>query len=225
MNLALVLGPDPARLHELSTRLEGLGLVVDTCSDATELSGYPASPRVVVWDLGLPRASAARLPAAVRAAPIHLRISPLGNAIPDIESHPASSTTESDLLQALLNAGYCLPEDSECAAIPNVLHGLVDGDSAVVAELIDSLTDTGLADLAAYRVCCADQDWTGAGTLAHRIKGTARLAGCASLTQLCEHVEAVTRNGDGAQVERLNTLFEPSLQRLCNQLHRLQLAR
>ncbi|WP_111824558.1 Hpt domain-containing protein [Achromobacter sp. HZ01] len=225
MNLALVIGSDPGRMRELCARLENLGLVVESCPDVAAMSGYSATPRVVVWDGKSPQASAALPPAAVGEAPIRLWIAPSGSAIADDEAYRARPIADSELLPALLSAGYCLPDDRECAAISAVLHGLVDGDAAVVAELVDSLADTGLNDLAGYRACCASRDWHGAGALAHRIKGTARLAGCASLTRLCEHIEAVTRSGDGAEVERLNTLFVPALERLCAELHRLRQGR
>lgn len=225
MNLALVIGRDPSRLRELAARLTGLGLTVETCADEAILSGYPVTPRVVVWDREAPQATPGTLPPAVAAAPIRLWISAPGAAGVGAGAHSAPSAAEPDLLHALLSAGYRLPDDAECAAIPRVLHDLVDGDSAVVAELIDSLTDTGLSDLAGYRARCAEQDWAAAGTLAHRIKGTARMAGCASLTQLCAHIEAAARNGDGAAIGQLNALFEPALERLCAVLRLLRQTR
>lgn len=48
------------------------------------------------------------------------------------------------------------------------------------------------------------------------------MAGCASLTQLRERIEAAARNGDGAAIGQLNALFEPSLERLCAELRLLR---
>ncbi|CAB3714596.1 Hpt domain-containing protein [Achromobacter pestifer] len=222
MNLALVIGQRPERLRELAGRLEGLGLAVDTCADAAALSGYPATPRVVLWDEDAWNAPGTALPAAVAAAPIRLRISASGTPSPGVDAVVLPSATEAALSHALLAAGYGLPEDAECAAIRQTLHDLVDGDAAIVAELIDSLLDTGQADLADYRARCDEANWIAAGSLAHRIKGTARMAGCASLVRLSERIEAASRNGIGETIIRLNVLFEPALQRLCAELSRLR---
>lgn len=72
MNLALVIGLNPSRLRELATRLTALGLTVETCADEAALSGYPATPRVVVWDGEAPQATPGTRPPAVAAAPIRL---------------------------------------------------------------------------------------------------------------------------------------------------------
>lgn len=222
MNLALVIGRRPERLRELAERLEGLGLAVDTCADTAALSDYPAAPRVVLWDEDARGVPAKAQPAAIAAAPIRLMISASGTASTDIDAVALPSATEATLSHALLAAGYSLPDDAECAAIRQTLHDLVDGDSAIVAELIDSLLDTGQADLADYRARCAEANWVAAGSLAHRIKGTARMAGCASLVRLSERVEAASRNESGETVMRLNALFEPALQKLCAELSRLR---
>ncbi|MFY0480015.1 Hpt domain-containing protein [Achromobacter marplatensis] len=222
MNLALVIGRRPERLRELAERLEGLGLAVDTCADAAALSGYPAAPRVVLWDEDTSLEARTAVPGPVAAAPIRLKVSASGASCGDINAATLPSATEAALLQALLQAGYGLPEDSECAAIRQTLHDLVDGDSTIVAELIGSLLDTGQADLADYRARCAQANWVAAGSLAHRIKGTARMAGCASLVRISERIEAASRNESGEAVMRLNALFEPALQRLCTELSRLR---
>ncbi|MBB1596880.1 Hpt domain-containing protein [Achromobacter sp. UMC46] len=225
MNLALIIGRRPERLREIAERLEGLGLAADTCADSAALSGYAAEPRVVLWDDDAWDVPGQPLPAAVAAAPIRLRISASGTTAPGIDEVVVPGATEAALSRALLEAGYVLPDDAECAAIRQTLHDLVDGDPAIVAELIDSLLDTAQGDLTNYRARCAEADWAAAGSLAHRIKGTARMAGCASLIRLSERIEAASRNESGEAVMRLNVLFEPALQRLCAELSRLRLAR
>ncbi|WMD20804.1 Hpt domain-containing protein [Achromobacter seleniivolatilans] len=224
MNLALIIGQRPDRLRAMSACLAGLGLATETCSGLAALQDYTGAPRVVLWDEDASDSPSAALPATVAAAPIQLWILPPSVPMtqPGIRVPPPA--TEAQLLSALVNAGYSLPDDAECAAISQTLHDLVDGDTAVVSELIESLFDTAKADLADYRARCAEQNWSAAGSLAHRIKGTARLAGCRSLTQLCERIEMAARLEGRTAITPLNTLFEPALDRLCAELARLRQA-
>lgn len=226
MNLALIIGQRPDRIRGLTASLENLGMRIDACANRQALTDYPARPQVVVWDADardmLTDGVAHDVPAAVSAASIQLWILPPDVPMPTTGIRVPPSATELQLLPALLLAGYHLPDDAECDAIPQTLNALVDGDAAVVAELIDSLLDTGQTDLADYRARCAEQNWAAAGALAHRIKGTARLAGCASLTRVCERIELAAREDGGTAVLALNALFEPALERLCTVLGRLR---
>ncbi|MGY6268313.1 Hpt domain-containing protein [Achromobacter denitrificans] len=224
MNLALLVGRPPESLRELSAHLKGLGFAIDTCTNAAVLSGRQASPRLVLWVEDMSDAPLNPLPAAVVDAPIRLLVSASTARSAEVDAIVAPPASEADLLDALLEAGYGLPDDGECAGIRQTLHDLVDGDPAIVAELIDSLLDTAQADLAGYQARCAVQGWGAAGSLAHRIKGTARMAGCISLTRLCERIEEASRAEDGDAIRRLNTLFEPALQRLCAELGNLRQA-
>lgn len=237
MNLALIIGQRAERIRSLSACLEGLGMSTDTCADGAALACYPQIPRVIVWDDegAAERASdpaAAGTPADgtppsesanACVAPIQLWIAPPHVHIPAGGIRVPPPANESQLLAALLMAGYHLPDDAESNAIAQTLHDLVDGDATVVAELIDSLLDTAQTDLADYRTRCAEQNWPAAGALAHRIKGTARLAGCASLTRLCQRIERAAREEGSTTILPLNALFEPAQERLCTALGRLRL--
>ncbi|MFD4840392.1 Hpt domain-containing protein [Achromobacter sp. NPDC058515] len=225
MDLAVVIARRPARLRELGARLEGLGLVVETYADAAAPSSLCRVPRVVLWDEDAPDVPAGYLPGPINAAPVHLRISAAARAWvarPGAIVLPAA--TEGALLTALLDSGYALPADAECASISRTLHGLVNGDAAVVARLVDSLLCSGVADLASYRALCAQKNWVAAGSLAHRLKGTIRMAGCVSLARVCERVEFSILNGATADFTRLNALFEPAVRRLCAELQKLRRA-
>ncbi|QVQ26827.1 Hpt domain-containing protein [Achromobacter deleyi] len=224
MNLALIIGGRQGSLQELAGKLNGLGLQVETRPRASAIASDQALPRVLLLDEDAIDALAGPVPIRIAAAPIRLAVSASDASIQGVQAVLQPPATEEALLQALLDAGYRLPADAECAAIPGALHDLVDGDQAVVAELIDSLLSTGQTDLADYRARCAEGDWAAAGSLAHRIKGTARMAGCASLTRVCERIESASRSDAGPVVLRLNAIFTPGVQRLCNVLRSLQVA-
>lgn len=223
MDLALIISRRPNRARDLGARLEGLGLQVEACADTSTLAALQRTPRVVLWDDDAPDMPKGPVPAMVMAAPTHLRIWASATA-------PAwrmgaillPTASEDELLAALLDSGYALPTDVECACISSALHKLVNGDAAVVARLVDSLFSSGQADLADYRARCAEKDWTAAGSLAHRLKGTTRMAGCASLTRVCERIESASRNEPIEEFTRLNALFEPAMSRLCDELQRLR---
>lgn len=222
MNLALVIGERQGSLQDLAGKLNGLGLRVETRSEAAAIAPDQALPRVLLLDEDAIDARAAPLPEGLLATPIRLAVSASEAPIRGVQAVVAPPATEETLLQALLNAGYSLPADAECAAIQGTLNDLVDGDQTIVAELIDSLLSTGEVDLADYQARCEQGDWAAAGSLAHRIKGTARMAGCASLTRVCERIESASRSGAGPAVLHLNAVFTPGVQRLCNALRRLR---
>lgn len=222
MNLALIIGARPASVQELADKLNGLGLLVETRPGASAIAPDQALPRVLLLDEDAIDPLAGPLPISIAAAPIRLAVSAADMPIQGVQAVLQPPATEEALLQALLDAGYGLPADTECAAIQGALNDLVDGDQAVVAELTDSLLSTGETDLADYQACCVEGDWAAAGSLAHRIKGTARMAGCASLTRVCERIELACRSAAGPAVLRLNAIFTPGVQRLCNILRSLQ---
>ncbi|MFD4841194.1 Hpt domain-containing protein [Achromobacter sp. NPDC058515] len=224
MNLALIIGRRQGSLQELASKLNGLGLRVETRPSVSAIAPDQAFPQVLLLDEDAIDALARPMPAGIAAAPIRLAVSASGTPIQGVQAVLQPPATEEALLRALLDAGYRLPADAECAAIKGAIHDLVDSDQAIVSELIDSLLSTGEADLAAYQARCLEGDWAAAGSLAHRIKGTARMAGCISLTRVCERIELASRSEAGSVVERLNVIFTPAVQRLCDVLRSLRTA-
>ncbi|CAB3663839.1 Hpt domain [Achromobacter denitrificans] len=223
MNRALILGKRHARMAELAGLLDGLGLRAQL--HAADLGAGPeARPRVLLADEDADGLQEGKLPAGVSDIPIRIAISGSGSPVPGMQAVVMPPATEASLARALLDTGYYLPADAECAAIAATLHDLVEGDSAIVGELIDSLIATGEADIAAYRARCAEGNWLAAGALAHRIKGTARMAGCASLTRLSERIEAASRAEADKLLPDLNAIFAPGVDRLCAALRELRRA-
>jgi len=222
MNLALLIGQRPASLHALESKLSGLGLRVTTCSDISTPSNVSIVPRVLMLDADAGDALTRPLPASIADTPIRLAISPFGIPIAGAQQIIMPPVTEEALIRALLKAGYDLPAAAECTAIPALLHELADGDRPLVLELIDSLIESGESDLGEYQAHCAAGDWAAAGALAHRIKGTTRTVGCASLTRLCERIESAARTETGSTLMWLNQIFEPGVRRLCAALRGLK---
>lgn len=222
MNLALIVGQRPASLNVLGSKLNGLGLSVKMRPTLSALGSGAIAPRVLLLDADASSALVAPLPANIAAVPIRLAISPFGTPIVGVQQIISPPVTEEALIRALLKAAYHLPAEAECAAIPATLHDLADGDRLLVRELIDSLISTGESDLSEYQANCAKGDWAAAGLLAHRIKGTTRTAGCASLTRVCERIESAARAETGSALMWLNQVFEPGVRRLCTELRDLR---
>ncbi|WYX30099.1 hypothetical protein WJ976_01095 [Achromobacter denitrificans] len=156
MNRALILGKHHARMAELAGLLDGLGLRAQL--HAADLGAGPeARPRVLLADEDADGLQEGKLPAGVSDIPIRIAISGSGAPVPGMQAVVMPPATEASLARALLDTGYYLPADAECAAIAATLHDLVEGDSAIVGELIDSLIATGEADIAAYRARCAEE--------------------------------------------------------------------
>lgn len=223
MTTSLLIGRRTAGQPDLAAMMHGLGLQVITSDGASiPLPDSAASYVVVLADDAL-NVLAEPLLTIVARASICIAVTSTGFAgLPAMHASLAWPVSEGSLLNALLEAGYELPDGAECAGITATLHDLVDGDQAVVAELLESLIDTGVADLAAYQRCCAQGQWAAAGSLAHRIKGTARMAGSISVAQVCERMESAARNDGAATVLLLNALFIPSVRRLCDALSALR---
>lgn len=222
MNLALIVGQRPASLNVLADKLTGLGLAVSMYPTISTLANSSITPQVLLLDADASDAQLESLPAHIAVAPIRLAISPFGTPVAGVPKIIRPPATEEVLIRTLLDAGYRLPAEAECSAIPTILHDLTDGDRKLVLELIDSLVITGESDLREYQAHCAEGDWAGAGLLAHRIKGTVRTAGCASLTRVCERIESAARAETGKTLTCLNQIFEPGVRRLCTELYNLR---
>ncbi|RBL86296.1 hypothetical protein DDE05_11320 [Streptomyces cavourensis] len=184
---ALVLGPSSDLTRRLAAQLSVLGLAVITLhqlarKDAERVRGA----RVVVFcqlaaeqypdarqlhDYGIGQAILLAMGGATgTATPLHATL--------------ATPVRDADLLGALATAGYQAPAEQELAKVNETLLRLVNGNTAVTAELVSSLLVTALSDLADYQRECAERNWVAASARAHRLAGTARMAGCATLTAL-----------------------------------------
>lgn len=89
-------------------------------------------------------------------------------------------------------------------------------DAAVRAALLAGNT----ADLAALRVAVARADWQAAHTIAHRIKGAARMVSADAVAAGCEALEAACRDGDAAGVAAAMAQLVPALARWARTLSR-----
>ncbi|GAB1576321.1 Hpt domain-containing protein [Bordetella petrii] len=122
--------------------------------------------------------------------------------------------TERAIAAALANSGYLLPLPGECPAIGRHISGLVEGDTAIISQLVASLMDTTSADLLGFQQACADQHWEEARARAHRIKGTAHMAGTASLARLSQRIEALAAQGQGETLRALHAIYVPAVERV-----------
>lgn len=222
MNLALIIGQRPATLNVLGEKLTGLGLNVSMLPNVSALGNGSIAPRVLLLDADASDALLEPLPAHIAAVPIRLAISPFGTPIAGVQRIIRPPATEEVLIRTLLDAGYRLPAEAECSAIRTILHDLTEGDGQLVLELVDSLIITAESDLDEYLAYCAKGDWAAAGSLAHRIKGTTRTAGCASLSRVCERIESAARADAGSTLKCLNQIFEPGVLHLCTALRELR---
>ncbi|MBO9357425.1 hypothetical protein GG851_25805 [Bordetella petrii] len=125
--------------------------------------------------------------------------------------------TEASLAAALAAAGYAVPLPAHEAILQHVGQ-LVDCDAEVTAELVASLLATNRVDLHKLRDACAAGRWPDVRASAHRIKGTAHLAGAAALAALSLRVETLAQQGQGETVRALMLLYEPAVERLSQAL-------
>jgi len=220
----LLLGATDDLTHHLAAQLSVLGLgvvslpqlarkdamrvrgarVVVFCQLSTEQ--YPDARQV--HDYGIGQAIWLALAGATQtAAPVHATLQ--------------MPVRDADLIGALASAGYQAPADLELANINETLLRLVNGNRVVTAELVSSLLTTAESDIVDYRRECADRHWIAAGARAHRLAGTARMAGCDTLTALSIRAESLCAQGDIDDVMALNQLLVPGVERLCSALREL----
>lgn len=221
-NRALVLGAASDVTRRLAAYLSGLGLrVIGLPQLARKDVERVRSARVVVFcesaqpcpdarqlqDCGLDQAILLAIGAAV-ALPVHATL--------PLPLH------HQDLVRALARAGYQTPTNVELSQVNETLLRLVNGNRAVTAELVSSLLVTATTDIGDYQRECADRRWPLARSLAHRLAGTARMVDCATLIALSVRAEALCAEGDADNVQALNLLLVPGIQRLCAALRDLE---
>ncbi|MDM9560295.1 MULTISPECIES: Hpt domain-containing protein [Bordetella] len=122
--------------------------------------------------------------------------------------------TEGVIATALANSGYLLPLPGECPAIGQHISGLVEGDTAIIAQLVASLIDTTSADLLCFKQACAAQHWQEVRARAHRIKGTAHMAGTASLARLSQRIEVLAEQQQADTLRALHAIYVPAVERV-----------
>jgi len=125
---------------------------------------------------------------------------------------------EGAVARALALAGFRLPLPGECDAIAAHVGGLAGGHAAVTAELVASLLATNRADVHGFQRACAAGRWTDARRSAHRIRGTALMAGTASLARLGQRIEILAGQGQGDTVRALALLYVPAAHQLSDAL-------
>lgn len=224
MSRALVLGPAGELRRELATQLAALGLGVTSLQQlARKDRERVRGARVLVFC----RTAAAQYPSAEQlrdyglAQAVLLAVDAADGAPVLAGAALAAPVHDTDLLGALTAAGYEVPAHEELLRLSDTLLRLVDGNTAVTAELVTSLLATGESDLHDYQRECADRHWANAGSRAHRLGGTARMSGCHTLIALCARAEALCAQGDAAGILVVNTLLVPGVQRLCAMLRLL----
>ncbi|GEM_PF-1318858 len=224
---ALVLGTANDLTRRLGAQLSALGLGVVNLpqlarKDAPRVRGarvvvfcqlpaeqYPDARQVLDYGIGQAIWLAMGRDAGIEiATPVHATL--------DIP------VREADLIGALASAGYLAPADLELAHINETLLRLVSGNRTVTAELVSSLLATAASDINDYRRECADRHWIAASSRAHRLAGTARMAGCDTLTALSIRAESLCAQGDVEDVQALNRLLVPGVERLCLALRQLE---
>lgn len=100
--------------------------------------------------------------------------------------------------------GYTrLPAD-ERRAIAKALTHAARHDATLHAMLVTRLIEANTADLAALHKAIARRDWPGVHRSAHRLKGSAALARCATLVAAGKSLESAAGQGSTIVV---NTLF------------------
>jgi len=139
------------------------------------------------------------------------------SGLPSAYRHLADCQDEIALATALADAGFMLPLPTE-SEIESQIGQLVDGDAAIMAELIASLLDTNQTDLRDLRQACESRCWSTACVSAHRIKGTAHLVGAASLAALSQSMEAYAKKDHADAVLALAALYLPAVARLSQTL-------
>ena len=202
---------------------------------ADTLPGLGLSAHQAPWPVAAPAASRGYIVAFIQLAagdaapdPGQLRRAGLSGAIvltcgtvsagpPPAHPHLADPVDEGALAAALAGAGYVLPLPAG-PAIGRHVSQLVDNDPAVTAELIASLLDTNQSDLHHFQQACAAQCWPDVRACAHRIKGTAHMAGAAALAALSQRIETLARQGRGDTVLALAALYTPAVERLSRTL-------
>lgn len=103
---------------------------------------------------------------------------------------------ERDLAACLLRNDFNPVTAEEARAFPDVLCALADGDRDFIGELVQSLVQTNREDLQAMIAARADGRWDDIASLAHRIKGSARLLKCESMVAVCAYLESLCRAGN-----------------------------
>lgn len=86
---------------------------------------------------------------------------------------------------------YCPPAEAPPAG-RDALVPSADTEAAIRAALRAGNT----ADLAALRSAFAVQDWSAMCTVAHRLKGVARMTACQAAAACCEAIESASTTGD-----------------------------
>jgi len=112
-------------------------------------------------------------------------------------------------LQSMLHRwlpGVAAPADASRPAMPvdtGVLRALVGDDPAVLRGLLHDFRATAAAMVAELRDAVAAGQPGAAGTVAHKLKSSARAVGAVTLGELCEAVEQAGRTGDLSAVSPL----------------------
>lgn len=221
---ALVLGPASDLTRRLAAQLAVLGLGVISLQhlvrkDAERIRGA----RVVVFC----QLAAEQYPDARQlhdygiGQAILLAMDGPAHAATPLHGTLAAHGSDTELIGALATAGYQSPTDEELASVNETLLRLVNGNVAVTAELVSSLLATAASDIDDYQRECADSNWIAASARAHRLAGTARMAGCPTLTALSTRAESLCAEGDTANIRALNRLLVPGIERLCTTLRGL----
>ena len=214
MRQALIIAPHAgwAAASGLAEALSWLSLA------AHEVVGLPGTPRGVA---NYAVAIAVRAPGQAAPDAAAWARAGLAGAVTlalGIGDDPRQPIAEDAVARALALAGFRLPLPGECDAIAAHVGRLVGGNVAVMAELVASLLATNRADVRGFRQACAAGRWADARGRAHRIKGTALLAGTASLARLGQRIETLAGQGQGDTVRALALLYVPAAQQLSDAL-------
>jgi two-component system sensor histidine kinase EvgS len=81
----------------------------------------------------------------------------------------------------------------------------------VEGRFLDVLLASNEADMAAIVPAVAASDWSQAGSLAHRLKGAARLDSASAVARCCEALEAACAAGDATAANTALPLLQHAM--------------
>ncbi len=213
----LVADDHPVNLEVILRQLELLGLSADVAEDgAAALALWRETHHaVVLLDLHMPAldgfglAEAIRREEAERDLPRSGLVAVTADALKGEDTRCFSAGMDGFLpkpvsLDALARTlGRWIPDLAPAAAPaeaavgalfdPEALRGLFGADAARLAALVQSFADSATGDIAALR---AAPDAQQLATLAHRLKGAARMAGARLLAEQAARAEAAANAGE-----------------------------
>jgi HPt (histidine-containing phosphotransfer) domain-containing protein len=134
-----------------------------------------------------------------------LELAPPGSTAPSATATPAAPATPME------SATTGAPAPSTVAAKPvdvSILEQLVGNDPAVISEFLQDFRVSARKTADELRAACQAGDAKTAGSIAHKLKSSARSVGALQLGELCAQMEQAGKAGDMTRLNEILPSFE-----------------